>query len=112
MDRISNLALICVDIDHFKRVNDVYGHDMGDQVLVAFGEILRNECRALDYCKRFGGEEFSILVASNNDDGPMRFAERLRQRIEEHRFPIPETITASLGVVRPESDPANCSHDY
>tara|TARA_R110002020_G_C16321837_1_gene774955 strand:+ start:26822 stop:28651 length:1830 start_codon:yes stop_codon:yes gene_type:complete len=107
LHRITNLALICVDIDHFKRVNDLHGHATGDEVLVAFARILTEECRAQDYCARFGGEEFCILVASRSAHGTARFAERLRQRIERHDFSIPEQITASMGIALVSGNPAS-----
>jgi diguanylate cyclase (GGDEF)-like protein len=92
-------ALLICDLDHFKQVNDRYGHDVGDRVLERFGELLRELSRAGDVPMRLGGEEFCMILPATDHDGAVRAAERLR--IETWRRMqglIPERITVSIGV--------------
>lgn len=94
-------ALILVDIDHFKRVNDTYGHDGGDAVLVAVGESLANGRRTVDITARLGGEEMAILLPQTDARGAREVAERLRKRVEalSVRTNAGEArVTASFGV--------------
>src|SRR5690606_28995894 len=76
-------ALALVDIDHFKRVNDHYGHDAGDKVLTRVAKILRRQIRAEDSVARFGGEEFLILMPDTDSDAAARLAERVRAAIAD-----------------------------
>jgi len=76
-----SLALLLVDIDHFKRVNDTYGHLVGDQVLAALAEALRQQVRDSDVVGRFGGEEFVVLLPGADADEAGKVAERLRDRV-------------------------------
>jgi diguanylate cyclase (GGDEF)-like protein len=92
-------ALLVCDLDHFKQVNDRYGHDVGDRVLERFGELLRELSRAGDVPMRLGGEEFCVILPSTGRASAIRAAERLR--IETSRRMqglIPEGITVSIGV--------------
>lgn len=95
-------AVIALDIDHFKVINDRYGHQAGDKILTAVGEELRRECRAPDIVGRLGGEEFAILLAHTPLDAAARVAERVRQRLLTAVVSITEatrvTVTASFGV--------------
>lgn len=97
----SMAALVMFDIDHFKRVNDSYGHPAGDKVIQAVAELVRGQVRDTDYAGRYGGEEFVVLLPDVDSAGARQFAERLRQSVEallvtyEGRS-IPFTI--SLGV--------------
>lgn len=91
------LSCIMVDIDHFKRVNDTFRHVVGDQVLQRVGQILNREARESDIVCRYGGEEFAILLPYTGLAEASETAERLRQSIENARFPQ-LSITASLGV--------------
>ena len=108
----SELALIAVDLDDFKKVNDNYGHLGGDVVLGEFGAMMGVGARAGDMVARTGGEEFSILLPDTGIDGAQLVAERLCERIRTHVFIVngrPVSITASFGVVatrpgRDESD--------
>jgi diguanylate cyclase (GGDEF)-like protein len=78
------LGFVMLDLDHFKQVNDTYGHQRGDQVLQEVGAVLRHEARSSDYVYRYGGEEFAILVAEADADATVLVAERMRHAIEEH----------------------------
>lgn len=97
------LCLIMIDVDHFKRFNDEYGHLAGDEVLVKVGEHIRKPLRPNDLVARFGGEEFSVLLPETKIEHAMIIAERLRENVcnapagvfEGHTLP---QITISLGV--------------
>ncbi len=94
-------ALIMIDIDHFKRVNDQYGHQSGDEVLVSFADLLRNQLRTYDLAARYGGEEFCLVLPETNMEQALEVAERIRLKIETHRFNVPLNdlhLTASFGV--------------
>ncbi|WP_200284169.1 transporter substrate-binding domain-containing protein [Rhabdochromatium marinum] len=93
------LAVILLDIDHFKEINDGHGHLVGDQVLIAFARLLQARQRATDRAGRWGGEEFLILCPYTNASGALSLAEELRRDIAGHQFAeIPGSITASFGV--------------
>lgn len=96
----SSLSLIVLDIDHFKSVNDRFGHVMGDDVLRAVAQITSNSIRRSDLLFRYGGEEFVILTSHTNSDGAHLLAERIRQRIaaNESVAGTPMHVTASFGV--------------
>jgi diguanylate cyclase (GGDEF)-like protein len=94
---LSPLAAIMLDLDHFKQVNDLHGHDRGDEVLAAVGDAIASCLRESDFAGRYGGEEFLILLPDSDRDGALVTAERLRAAIA--RLPLEElTVTASLGV--------------
>ena len=82
----STLALLMIDLDHFKRVNDQYGHLVGDDVLRDVATILRNAVRAVDVVARYGGEEFVVVLPETSVVGSQSFAERLREKIEANGF--------------------------
>lgn len=99
----SRLALFLVDIDHFKSVNDEFGHAAGDAVLSGVAEILRAHCsREEDLAARWGGEEFLLMMAVGSAEEAMDWAARIRRAVEEARFPIGDgkTLqrTCSIGV--------------
>lgn len=95
----NGIAVIMTDIDHFKKVNDTYGHTTGDEVLKCFAKILNHEMRASDFVARFGGEEFIMLLPNTHKEGAVQFAERLRELIMGYAIPdLPQRITASFGV--------------
>ena len=89
-------ALALVDVDHFKRVNDVHGHQVGDAVLREVGRTLREHVRQVDFVARYGGEEFCVLFADVDSGIAVGLAERVRQAIAQ--CPAPVRVTASLGV--------------
>jgi diguanylate cyclase (GGDEF)-like protein len=95
------IACVMCDIDHFKKVNDTYGHAAGDDVLKQFAEILKDEAREIDRVGRYGGEEFLLLLPGTVLDSAVTFAERLRQRVEQNTFSFEGGTlkrTVSLGV--------------
>lgn len=92
-----DLALIMFDIDHFKGINDSYGHAAGDMVLKEIAHLVRNLIRANDLLVRWGGEEFMILVPHTGDKAA-ELAEKLCVAVEDHRFQDLPTVTASFGV--------------
>jgi diguanylate cyclase (GGDEF)-like protein len=94
------LALIVLDIDHFKRVNDSFGHPVGDQVICGVVDCLKGLVPASAHIGRVGGEEFTVLLPSHSLDGAAQLAELMRQAIAAHAFDLPDHsgITASFGV--------------
>ena len=102
-------SLIFMDIDHFKNYNDSHGHLAGDELLKEVGRILDGECRESTMAARYGGEEFVLLLPETDRDGAEATAERMRQKVEQHKFTGRETqplgcITLSMGVATfPES---------
>lgn len=91
-------SLILLDIDRFKKVNDTYGHLVGDDVLKYLAKMIQSISRKEDYCFRYGGEEFVILIKDNNIDAAVEVAERLRIKVAETNSPTGEPITISLGI--------------
>ncbi|RUR30392.1 diguanylate cyclase [Vreelandella andesensis] len=93
------LSLIMLDIDHFKFINDTYGHHVGDNVLVEFARLLSSNLREMDLCARWGGEEFMVLAPETTRDQALQLADKLRQLIADTPFPSVGHMTASFGVV-------------
>ncbi|MCG9758398.1 diguanylate cyclase [Pseudoalteromonas sp. S4498] len=89
--------LAMVDIDHFKQVNDNFGHVIGDEVILLVAQKIKANFRAEDYVFRYGGEEFAVLFQSRNDDSAAVALERLRSTIASSRFPQVEHVSVSLG---------------
>ncbi len=96
------LSVIMLDIDHFKRINDQYGHLTGDKVLARFGRLLQNNLRETDSVCRWGGEEFLVLCFETDLAQGKLLAERLLATIRQHRFPCRGGITASAGIAQLE----------
>ena len=94
------LSLIIGDIDHFKALNDTYGHPFGDQVLVQFARLLVSESRESDVACRYGGEEFAVMLPDTGIDDARVVAERYRKSLELRTWPLrqPITVTASFGI--------------
>ena len=98
-----DLSILVLDIDHFKNINDTYGHDVGDSVLVTISQIILNTLRETDLACRIGGEEFTILLNDTASEGAGEVAERIRGAIVSHNFELgsdkrPVAITVSIGV--------------
>lgn len=91
-------ALIMIDIDNFKRINDSFGHPRGDAVLVEIAERLQHSVRSLDVVGRLGGEELAVLVPNTERDGALELAERLRHAVCDEPFEEVGTVTISAGV--------------
>jgi diguanylate cyclase (GGDEF)-like protein len=104
------LSVLMLDIDHFKKVNDTYGHPVGDQVLRALADCFRRSKRGIDVEGRYGGEEFVLLLPETFLSGAGQIAERLRQSVAELSIPVSRTngesspidlrITVSVGVAQ------------
>jgi len=92
------LSVVLVDLDHFKLINDTYGHAAGDLVLSGFGDLARACLRLTDLLGRWGGEEFVLLLPDTGPAGADRVAERLRANLQDFCFPAGVRATASLGV--------------
>jgi two-component system, cell cycle response regulator len=94
------LSIIMFDIDHFKGVNDRYGHSVGDYVLQTLTRIVRENLREVDYLIRWGGEEFNIITPDTDMKSAEVLAERIRRSVESYRFEQAGTVTISLGVAQ------------
>lgn len=95
------IAVLAIDVDLFKRINDEYGHLTGDEVIREVGELLRDTAREVDVVARFGGEEFTILAPDSGDEGALILAERVLHAFRDHKFrslPPNVRITTSIGV--------------
>ncbi len=99
--RGGELSFIMADVDHFKRVNDAYGHSVGDKVLQEVARTIARQCRENDLPARYGGEEFAIVVPDEAVSGAFHLAERCRREMEKVNLPVqgePIRPTASFGV--------------
>jgi diguanylate cyclase (GGDEF)-like protein len=95
------VSLILTDIDHFKKVNDTYGHPTGDQVLKRVASLLKASARKIDIVARYGGEEFALVLEATGRDGARQLAERIRAEVGQQTFQSgkgPFKATLSLGV--------------
>ena len=97
-----SFSLLILDIDHFKTVNDSYGHQAGDEVLCALAARLREQSRPVDHAARYGGDELVVILPETTNEGALAFAERLRTSIADTVVPITEgrtiPVTISVGV--------------
>jgi two-component system cell cycle response regulator len=104
----TDLSVIAIDVDHFKKVNDTYGHQVGDEALVAVAETLRMSTRTEDTPARIGGEEFAILLPDTNRVGAAVLAERIRETIENKSIAVSSghtlALTVSVGIASYGSD--------
>lgn len=109
----SQLSILLFDIDHFKIVNDTYGHHMGDQVLAGIGALWKEASRRIDIAGRYGGEEFLIILPNTSYDAALHYADRLRQQIEDLSFGTAAIkITVSGGVATySNSQPGDTSQE-
>ncbi len=94
----NTFSFIIFDIDHFKRINDTYGHNTGDRILKEISMLVSENIRKSDYFGRWGGEEFVVIAPENNLKSAKKFAEKLRKEIDEYSFIKERNITASFGV--------------
>ena len=94
------LSVVLFDIDHFKNINDLYGHIIGDEVLIELSKITKNEIESKDIFGRYGGEEFLLILPGKNTEEAFRIAENIRLKIEESKLhpDIKEKVTISGGV--------------
>ena len=105
-----DLAVLMLDIDHFKLVNDQYGHACGDKVLTEFSRLIVQSIRDTDYAGRYGGEEFVVLLPEIDLKTAILSAERIRMAVAQHSFTLPDglvlNITCSIGIAtyQPEQD--------
>jgi len=93
-----DLSIILLDIDHFKKINDTYGHLVGDKTLIELSKVLIERTRNTDTVGRWGGEEFLIVCPETNLDEALKLAEDLRQSISEYIFPEINNCTCSFGI--------------
>ena len=104
-----SLSFIMADIDHFKRVNDTYGHSVGDKILQKVSQAIVSQCREIDLPARYGGEEFAITVPDETVEGATVLADRCRQAVAEARVCVGDEdvrVTASFGVAEAASTPS------
>ncbi|UVL86625.1 diguanylate cyclase [Pseudomonas sp. B21-028] len=109
----NNSSLVMFDIDHFKRVNDTYGHQAGDKVIEQVARLVREHVRDSDVAGRYGGEEFGVVLSDTDKAGARMFAERLRKAVEEMEVSYGDQVirfTISLGVAD-LSQPSNSHAD-
>jgi diguanylate cyclase (GGDEF)-like protein len=93
------LSLLIIDIDHFKRLNDEFGHLLGDEVLRQVAKVFTQQLRKNDVVCRYGGEEFAILLPETTTERAQAVAEKLRRVVADHQFPgVPRPVTISLGI--------------
>jgi diguanylate cyclase (GGDEF)-like protein len=93
-----SIAFLMIDLDHFKGVNDTYGHLNGDAVLAELAALLKGCARDTDVCARYGGEEFGIILHETSEAGARTLAERIRSKVAAASFPGGLKLTVSIGV--------------
>lgn len=98
------LSMIIFDIDHFKKVNDTYGHMVGDEVLKTVADIIKSNIRKIEYLVRWGGEEFMIIASGTDLKSAIALAERLKKVIEDYKFDKAGRLTISCGVTEFRED--------
>ncbi len=105
-----NLAVVMIDVDHFKSINDNYGHPAGDTVLKAVAKLVKSDCRDVDLPVRYGGEEFLLVLPEVNQEGAAVVAERIRKSLSQeiiHHEDIQVSVTASFGIAAFPEDAHN-----
>src|SRR5438270_12497160 len=102
------MAVLMIDLDHFKNINDSYGHNVGDQVLQWVGKTLRESCRVYDVPGRYGGEEFCVVLPETRVGNTSVVAERIRQRLMTTPMIVGDeavSVTASFGIAGSDCTP-------
>lgn len=102
-DRFTNhFSILMIDLDHFKKINDTYGHDMGDKVLISLAKVFRESLRTIDTAARWGGEEFIVLLVNTKPDKAKIVAEKLKNKFNEVTFYDPQgesfSVSFSCGI--------------
>jgi diguanylate cyclase (GGDEF)-like protein len=92
------LALLMIDVDFFKQINDNFGHNIGDEVLIRLAQVLNSSKRSTDYLGRWGGDELVLLLTDTNLTGAANLAEKLRHLVEDHTFPHSRHLSISMGA--------------
>ncbi|WP_155834689.1 sensor domain-containing diguanylate cyclase [Leptolyngbya sp. PCC 6406] len=100
----SQVGVVLIDIDYFKKINDTYGHDVGDRVLIRVAQVLQKELRKTDLVSRWGGEEFLVILTAYSIDEISETAERLRQMLADYEYSEVKQVTASFGVALKQVD--------
>jgi diguanylate cyclase (GGDEF)-like protein len=109
------IVLLLIDADHFKIVNDTYGHDVGDLALKHLAQIVATSCRTTEVCARWGGEEFTILAQESDAEGAIVLAERIRSRVvanplEWNGVKIPLSVSIGVTVLKADDTPEEAFH--
>ena len=99
-----SFCVILIDIDFFKNINDTYGHLVGDSVLIELSKLLKDNLREVDMLGRWGGEEFIIILPSSKIDGAYALAQKIREKVQNHKFKTSQQITSSFGVTQIKED--------
>jgi diguanylate cyclase (GGDEF) domain len=108
----SSLSVMILDIDHFKQVNDFYGHKVGDIILSHIGSILRRNIRNIDIATRYGGEEFVVILPQTDFNGAVLSAKKLKSIIRSQRFTqITGEVTISIGIATMPDERINSIDD-
>lgn len=103
-EKQAELSLMLIDFDHFKSINDRYGHSVGDQMLMQVATLFEMSLRVDDLLYRWGGDEFAVIMRDTDVDTAYKVAERLRQKIEKFNFGLEQPITVSVGVASLRGD--------
>ena len=91
-------GIVFFDIDHFKSINDTYGHDVGDNILVSLTQVVKEQIRGYDHLVRWGGEEFIIIVRVESQENILQMTEKIRVKIQNHNFEDIRRLTCSFGI--------------
>ena len=94
----TTLGLLLIDIDHFKNINDSFGHEVGDRVLCKIAQLLSSAIRETDTLVRWGGEEFIVIALDMDEEMLRNFCDKLRQKIEDGEYPVVGKVTVSIGA--------------
>lgn len=98
------LSVMLIDIDHFKEINDTFGHQAGDEVLIKFAGVITGAIRTTDMAARWGGEEFALLAPQTGEADACRLAEKVRHAVEQHSFLEDKQMTCSIGLATLQPD--------